>query len=280
MTVTEGVTRDSRQRKVPILYFEVEGVPFCRATLWPVDGQPWMVTAVDVGVRQRGKGHGSNLLRQVCEHLDEMEADATLYASPDGTVPGLTLDELIEWYGRYGFVVEDPEEPALLTRRVPEMTARKSGSEMADTSEWRVLLESPAGDALILETTSGLYRQLDMRLPGLSAETAYLGVLVGNRFWHAFTGDETGVRLIAQQLLDDAPMDLTPQQQLAQVHPLLPYLPVTESSALTAAEVATLAGENRRSAGTKLNALSRKDKRVQARFDADRRQNLWWRSEA
>lgn len=63
-------------------------------------------------------------------------------------------------------------------------------------------------------------------------------------------------------------------------HPLYPHLPTSREAALTAAEVADRAGENRRSAGTKLSALSLRDNRVRSFYDQTRRQNLWWRTEA
>ena len=57
---------------------------------------------------------------------------------------------------------------------------------------------------------------------------------------------------------------------------LIEALPVGAENALTGAEVAERAGLNRRSGGTRLNAL--RDKRVQCTYDNNKRQYPWWRT--
>lgn len=62
----------------------------------------WTLRRINVPEKHRGKGHGSDLLRQVCEAADEaqMPVQLTVYASG-----ALDDDQLTAWYKRYGFEV-------------------------------------------------------------------------------------------------------------------------------------------------------------------------------
>lgn len=61
---------------------------------------------------ERGKGQGSAALKMLCDAADRFGVSIQLIASSFGD--GLSNDDLIEWYGRYGFEALYPDEP--LTR--------------------------------------------------------------------------------------------------------------------------------------------------------------------
>lgn len=52
---------------------------------------------------QRGQGHASQLLERICSLADKVGVTLTLRAEPKARRIGLVQEELVEWYGRYGF---------------------------------------------------------------------------------------------------------------------------------------------------------------------------------
>ena len=64
----------------------------------------WTITRINVPEKERGQRYGSLLLWRICK-----EADAelrSLQLEPDPSGP-LDRDQLIAWYGRYGFRMTD-----------------------------------------------------------------------------------------------------------------------------------------------------------------------------
>lgn len=60
----------------------------------------WMITRINVPVRQRGKGHGRALLHRILTEADRERITLYLGVQPSG---GLTRSELEAWYMRHGF---------------------------------------------------------------------------------------------------------------------------------------------------------------------------------
>lgn len=58
---------------------------------------------VNVPKEYRGKGIGSQLLKQVLKEADRCKIDLLLEIYPSG---GLSYEELRQWYQRYGFEVQ------------------------------------------------------------------------------------------------------------------------------------------------------------------------------
>jgi ribosomal protein S18 acetylase RimI-like enzyme len=59
------------------------------------------ITRINVPVEHRGKGHGSKILRRICNAADRYQVKLTLEVMPSG---GLNYEQLVDWYHRYGFV--------------------------------------------------------------------------------------------------------------------------------------------------------------------------------
>ncbi len=70
------------------------------------------INRVNVPAQHRGKGHGSALLRQVCDDADHEQVPLTLSINSYGE---MTHEQLRDWYERYGFV-EMGDEPGLFVR--------------------------------------------------------------------------------------------------------------------------------------------------------------------
>lgn len=60
----------------------------------------WLITRINVPVRQRGKGVGSKLLQQILDDADLEGVNLFLEVVPSG---GLDRDQLEDWYTRKGF---------------------------------------------------------------------------------------------------------------------------------------------------------------------------------
>lgn len=67
-----------------------------------------VVNRINVPHKHRGQGHGSTLLRQICEDADREGVSLHLCINPTGP---LDYDQLEKWYRRYGFD-DDPDENA------------------------------------------------------------------------------------------------------------------------------------------------------------------------
>ena len=76
----------------------------------------WIVTGVQVKDSFRGQGHAGRLLERVIADADAEGVLLMLMVATDGT--GLSVDQLISFYGRRGFVMED--EDLLIMNRPPQ----------------------------------------------------------------------------------------------------------------------------------------------------------------
>ena len=59
-----------------------------------------MMTRINVPRQHRGQGHGSALLKRVCEEADKDQVTLFLEVLPSGP---LDYDQLVAWYERHGF---------------------------------------------------------------------------------------------------------------------------------------------------------------------------------
>ena len=60
----------------------------------------WTITRINVPTKFRGNGYGTALLKQILADADAEGATLQLEVLPSGP---LDYDELVAWYGRYGF---------------------------------------------------------------------------------------------------------------------------------------------------------------------------------
>lgn len=60
----------------------------------------WTITRINVPKQHRGKGRGSQLLKQILRDADSEGVELWLEVSPSD---GLSYDELFAWYVRHGF---------------------------------------------------------------------------------------------------------------------------------------------------------------------------------
>lgn len=95
----------------------------------------YVVNRINVPVSHRGRGHGRELLREICRDADS--EGATLYLCINPTGP-LDHDQLDAWYRRYGFE-DDPSEggEGWLVRKPKgesDVAQGRSGSEERRTS--------------------------------------------------------------------------------------------------------------------------------------------------
>lgn len=58
------------------------------------------ITRINVPTPFRGRGHGSQLLQQICDAADEAQVILSLEIMPSGP---LDYEALQDWYWRYGF---------------------------------------------------------------------------------------------------------------------------------------------------------------------------------
>lgn len=60
----------------------------------------WTITRINVPSAQRGRGHGSALLKRIIAEADEEGKTLALEPVPTG---GLEYEDLVAWYKRHGF---------------------------------------------------------------------------------------------------------------------------------------------------------------------------------
>jgi GNAT superfamily N-acetyltransferase len=85
------------------------------ATGLPEDMRSGIREIIDLESKNQGKGHATALMHRVCE-----EADRTghiLLLMPKAFSEGMTTEQLMGWYGRFGFIAVQ-QEPVLLVRQV------------------------------------------------------------------------------------------------------------------------------------------------------------------
>lgn len=74
----------------------------------------WCITRINVPEAARGQGHGTALLRAICEDADTKHVELILSPESSG---GLTQQELVSWYRRHGF---NWTEPGYMMERKPQ----------------------------------------------------------------------------------------------------------------------------------------------------------------
>jgi predicted GNAT family N-acyltransferase len=79
---------------------QVSPVRIAIADLCDYYGEGWIITRINVPMQFRGKGFGSELLKQICSDADKEKQ--TLFLEIQSS-DGLSYRELEEWYLRYGF---------------------------------------------------------------------------------------------------------------------------------------------------------------------------------
>ena len=83
-----------------------------------VGGYPaYLVTRINVPLKERGLGRGRLLLRTICEEANAEQVTLLVEPTPSG---GLNMTQLLTWYRRYGFE-GTPDEPLvrLPGKRIP-----------------------------------------------------------------------------------------------------------------------------------------------------------------
>jgi len=87
------------------------------ANLRKDDHGVWNLTSVYS--ESRGKGHASELMRKISEYADVHGITVNLMAREYGAVKGLTNQQLVTFYRKYGFVVQSHKRGGVLMFRVP-----------------------------------------------------------------------------------------------------------------------------------------------------------------
>lgn len=65
---------------------------------------------------ERGQGHASALLREVCKEADAAAVMPVLFVEPFDT--GLSAVDLVAWYGRHGFAEIQAEPVRMMARQI------------------------------------------------------------------------------------------------------------------------------------------------------------------
>lgn len=89
------------------------------ADLTPLLSDLYEVNRINVPERCRGKRHGSDLLRRICDDADAENVTLMLSPFPSGA---LDLDQLISWYERYGFEMLEHQMVRMPNGRKAEIT--------------------------------------------------------------------------------------------------------------------------------------------------------------
>lgn len=87
-------------------YFDLETRAIVNAD--PFDSEPgvWRICRVNTPFRHRGQGLAGRLLDEICADADQEGVTLILEPSPDGSPGSLPFDELVAFYGRRGFVMD------------------------------------------------------------------------------------------------------------------------------------------------------------------------------
>lgn len=115
--------RARREKPLKTWYTTGEGMSGGQACLLNCGGGAlgppyWELDSISVHPGSRQKGHGSDLMRQICEDADRIDAELRLTVA--GTSQAMDDDQLRRWYGRFGFALW-PESPLnCLMRRLPK----------------------------------------------------------------------------------------------------------------------------------------------------------------
>ncbi|NEB42542.1 GNAT family N-acetyltransferase [Streptomyces sp. SID14515] len=90
------------------------------------EDEPAILTEIAVWPEHRGKGWGSEILKEVCRAADA--EGITLILSVDPAPGGLSDEELAAWYGRYGFQRSEDDEEVMIR------LAQSSATRYTETS--------------------------------------------------------------------------------------------------------------------------------------------------
>lgn len=95
----------------------------------------------DIMTLDAGKGHGSTALKALCDLADEFGVDLELGAKSYGRAH-LSTEDLVAWYGRYGFVPQYPEmkiEPEYLDDDGLDMIRRAKGGKLKLSGDMKTI---------------------------------------------------------------------------------------------------------------------------------------------
>ncbi|MFF2374911.1 GNAT family N-acetyltransferase [Streptomyces xiamenensis] len=82
-----------------------------------LDGETVWISHIGIDPRYRGLGHATRLLKAVFEHSPEKTISLAAAYFPAWREPGLTHDQLHDWYTRHGFRPDPaPGDPHRMTR--------------------------------------------------------------------------------------------------------------------------------------------------------------------
>lgn len=74
----------------------------------------WRISRIEVPTLYRGKGHGTALLKRICDNADR--EGVVLYLEPTASSGGLTQTNLVRWYRRHSFDWDTEYLPHTYTR--------------------------------------------------------------------------------------------------------------------------------------------------------------------
>ena len=98
----------------------------CRNDWNDADPNEYYIHRINVPDGSRGLGHGSKILKQICDDADREGAVLILDVVASGP---LGFDELVAWYSRYGFDHQDISLPGWMIRR-PQVDLTSGVSNM------------------------------------------------------------------------------------------------------------------------------------------------------
>lgn len=85
----------------------------------------------DIRTLDAGKGYSSAALKMLCDLADEYRVTLDLTAKAYGDGPKLSTDQLVEWYGRFGFQTRRGDKhDGYLMVRIPKPKLIKLGGKM------------------------------------------------------------------------------------------------------------------------------------------------------
>lgn len=77
---------------------------------------PTHVRITSLKSKERRLGHATKLMMAICEQADKLDLMLYLEAQKYGKKPGMSNDELVDFYIQFGFVISDHELPVALYR--------------------------------------------------------------------------------------------------------------------------------------------------------------------
>lgn len=93
----------------------------CTASLLNIKPAMSILTGIEVECKLRGRGYGTELLKQVLTDADKEGVVITLSVSSDDSPKALSNDQLQAWYERHGFYqIEGKTGNGVTMQRLPK----------------------------------------------------------------------------------------------------------------------------------------------------------------